>query len=173
MAHGPLTRRTEDPLTRAHHPALDNKSDDRGDAPDRPSKYAMALSFEQALDEFLLAGRARSLSPKTLDWYQMIGRRFVRIQAQRGLDPALNAVTTGQARGYVVALQEAGLAPISVAGFVRGLKVIFGWCAAEGLIDNIRSAGCRTRVSRGGSSRPSPRISSAGCSAPHRLATGS
>lgn len=136
MADGPLTRQTEGPLTRARRTAPDYKSGDRGDAPLRPSRPARRLSFEQALDDFLLAGRARSLSPKTLDWYGMIGRRFVRIQAQCGLEPALDAVTTAHARGFVVALQEAGLAPISVAGFVRGLKVIFGWCAAEGLIDD-------------------------------------
>jgi hypothetical protein len=130
MAHGPLTRRTKDPLTRAQRGAPDHKSGDRGDAPHRPSRSAPSLSFDQALDEFLLAGRARSLSPKTLDWYQMIGRRFVRIQTERGADPALNAVTTGQARGFVVALQDAGLARVSVVGFVRGLKVILGWCAA-------------------------------------------
>ncbi|MDQ6796280.1 MAG: hypothetical protein M3067_15970 [Chloroflexota bacterium] len=68
----------------------------------------------------------------------MIGRRFVRIQAHRGQDPAL-AVTTVQARGFVVALREAGVAPVSVAGFVRRLKVIFGWCPA-GRPDRRRSA---------------------------------
>jgi site-specific recombinase XerD len=136
MARGPLTRRTDGPLTRSPRGAPDPESGARSNRPPRPSRPEAAPSFEQALDEFLLAGRARGLSPKTLDWYQMVGRRFSRIQAERGADPAIGAVTTAQARAFVVELQDSGLSPVSVAGFVRGLKVIFGWCAAEGLTDD-------------------------------------
>ena len=49
----------------------------------------MAMLFEQALAECLLAGRAHGLSPNTVDWYRMVGRRFARIQAERGADPPL------------------------------------------------------------------------------------
>lgn len=97
-------------------------TEDQVTAARRPGRPLPAheLSLEQALDDFLLAGRARGLSPKTLDWYAMIGRRFVRFRSERGSDPATRAVTTVEARAFVVSLQQAGLAPVSVAGFVRG-----------------------------------------------------
>jgi len=36
--------------------------------------------------------------------------------------PRLSAVNTAQARAFVVSLQDAGLAPSSGAGLVRGLR---------------------------------------------------
>ena len=64
MARGPLTRRTDSPLTRAPRGAPDAESGDRPKRPRRPSEPADGLPFEEALDEFLLAGRARGLSPR-------------------------------------------------------------------------------------------------------------
>ncbi|MGH2455559.1 MAG: tyrosine-type recombinase/integrase [Candidatus Limnocylindria bacterium] len=77
----------------------------------------------------------RGLSPRTLEWYSMIASRFVAFRAEHGADPGLQAVTIAEARAFVAALQDGGLSPSSVAGFVRGLKVIFAWCAAEGLVE--------------------------------------
>jgi hypothetical protein len=34
------------------------------------------LTLADGLADFLVSGRARGLSPKTLDWYHMIGERF-------------------------------------------------------------------------------------------------
>ena len=64
----------------------------------------------------------------------MIGERFAAFRMSSGADPALAAVNTAEARAFVVSLQDAGLAPSSVAGFVRGLRAFSAWCAAEGLV---------------------------------------
>ncbi len=136
MARGPLTRRTNGPLTRSPRLSPDPRSGDHRSPSGRSRSTTTGLTFDEALDEFTLAGRARGLAPKTLDWYSMIGRRFTAFRTGRGADPAIEAVTTAEARAFVVALQQSGLSPVSVAGFVRGLKVIFGWCAAEGLTDD-------------------------------------
>lgn len=70
----------------------------------------------------------------------MIGQRFAAFRTTRGADPALAAVSVTEARAFVVSLQEAGLSPSSVAGFVRGLRACLAWCAAEGLVaeDQLR-----------------------------------
>lgn len=80
-----------------------------GRSPDSPSGSTFTLA--DGLADFLVSGRARGLSPK-----------------------ALAAMSVAEARAFVVSLQEAGLAPSSVAGFVRGLRAFSAWCAAEGLV---------------------------------------
>jgi site-specific recombinase XerD len=65
----------------------------------------------------------------------MIGERFAAHREAAGADPAVAALTVAEARAWVVALQRGGLAPVSVAGFVRGLKAISAWWAAEGHVD--------------------------------------
>jgi hypothetical protein len=100
--------------------------------PDSPSGATFTLA--DGLADFLVSGRARGLSPKTLAWYRMIGERFAAYRTNRGADPALSAVSVAEGRAFVVSLQEAGLSPSSVAGFVRGLRAFSAWCAAEGLV---------------------------------------
>ena len=121
MARGHLTRSPSGHLTRQ-----------TGRSPDSPSGSTFTLA--QGLADFLVSGQARGLSPKTLDWYRMIGVRFAACRTSRGADPALGAMSVAEARAFVVSLQEAGLAPSSVAGFVRGLRAVSAWCAAEGLV---------------------------------------
>jgi integrase len=92
------------------------------------------FTFADGLADFLVSGRARGLSPKTLDWYRRIGEQFAAYRTSRGADPALGAVSVAKGRAFVVSLQEAGLSPSSVAGFVRGLRAFSAWCAAGGLV---------------------------------------
>jgi hypothetical protein len=51
-------------------------------------------------------------------------------------------VSFAEGRAFVVSLQEAGLSPSSVAGFVRGLRAFSAWCAADGRVaeDPLRRA---------------------------------
>ena len=121
MARGHLTRPPSGHLTRR-----------TARSPDSPSGSTFSLA--DGLADFLVSGRARGLSPRTIDWHAMIGERFAAFRTGRGADPALVAVTTAEARAFVVSLQEAGLSPSSVAGFVRGLRALSAWCAAEGLV---------------------------------------
>ena len=109
MARGHLTRSPSGHLTRQ-----------AGRSPDSASGSTFTLA--DGLADFVVSGRARGLSPKTLDWYRMIGERFVAYRTSRDADPALSAVSVAEGRAFVVSLQEAGLSPSSVAGFVRGLR---------------------------------------------------
>jgi site-specific recombinase XerD len=120
MAGGHLTRHADGHLTRSGRRSPDSSSG--------------GLSLREALDAFLEAGQARALSPKTIVWYRMIGERFAAFREASGADPALAAASADEARAWVVALQRSGLAPVSVAGFVRGVKAISAWWAAEGYL---------------------------------------
>ena len=115
------------------------------------------FTLADGLADFLVSGRARGLSPKTLDWYRMIGERFAAYRTSRGADPALSAVSVAEGREFVVSLQEAGLSPSSVAGFVRGLRAFSAWCAAEDLVAGTRFGVCPARRCRRGSSAASAR----------------
>jgi site-specific recombinase XerD len=111
-------------------------------APDSSDKWAPDLSaidawaldsstagitLGAAIEHFLTAKAAEGASPKTLDWYRMVLGR-----AGRDLGPArpLDSLTPPQLRTWLLSLRQT-LAPISVAGYVRGLKAFGNWCAAE------------------------------------------
>ena len=71
MARGHLTRSQSGHLTRQ-----------AGRSPDSASGSTFTLT--DGLADFLVSGRARGLSPKTLDWYRMIGERFAAYRTGRG-----------------------------------------------------------------------------------------
>lgn len=115
-------------------------------APDTPDKWApdLAVSDAWALDSsagglsvgaaikhFLTAKAAEGASPKTIEWYRMVLGR-----AARDLGPSrpLEALTPTELRVWLLHLRES-LSPISVAGYVRGVKAFGNWCAAEQLAE--------------------------------------
>ncbi len=104
MTRGHLTRSQSGHLTRQ-----------TGRSPDSPSGSTYTLA--DGLADFLVSGRARGLSPKTLDWYRMIGERFAAFRTSRGADPALSAVNTAEARASRLA---PGRGPCAVVG--RGIR---------------------------------------------------
>jgi len=66
-----------------------------------------------------------------------------RATRELGADRPLDALTAAEVRDWLLALRET-LAPISVAGYVRGLKVFGNWCAAPTLslrLDDGHGAG--------------------------------
>jgi hypothetical protein len=63
MTRGHLTRSPSGHLTRQ-----------AGRSPDSASGSTFTLA--DGLADYLVSGRARGLSPKTLDWYRMVGERF-------------------------------------------------------------------------------------------------
>lgn len=99
-----------------------------------------SLSLGTAIDEFLTARAAEGASPKTIVWYRMVLGRAAR---DLGADRALDSLTASQLRTWLLMLRET-LAPISVAGYVRGLKAFGNWCAAEELAE----AGALRRLRR-------------------------
>jgi site-specific recombinase XerD len=89
------------------------------------------ITLGTAIAHFLTAKAAEGASPKTLDWYRMVLGRAGR---DLGADRPLDSFTPAHVRGWVLSLR-ATLAPISVAGYVRGLKAFGNWCAAEELAE--------------------------------------
>ena len=94
-----------------------------------PSRRASPL--RRRCEAFLTARAAEGASPKTVIWYRMVlGRAARDLGARRQLD----ALAPDEVRAWLVTLRQT-LAPISVAGYVRGLKAFGNWCAAERLAE--------------------------------------
>jgi integrase/recombinase XerC len=114
-------------------------------APDsgRPDLWASdskgRLILGRAVELFLAAKAAEGASPRTIEWYRMILVRLVRAigseRAVDGLDPA-------ELRTWLVELRTT-LAPVSVAGYVRTLRVLGNWLLAEGLAEAAALRGLR------------------------------
>ena len=115
-------------------------------ASDTPDKWAPDLSVPDAwaldsstggpslgtaIEHFLTAKAAEGASPKTIEWYRMVLGRAGR---DLGVDRALDSLTSKELRAWLLTLRET-LSPISVAGYVRGLKAFGGWCATDELAD--------------------------------------
>jgi site-specific recombinase XerD len=104
--------------------------------PGAPNEWALdsaagPLLLATAVEHFLTAKAAEGASPKTIEWYRMVLGR-----AARDLGPRrpLDALTSGELRTWLLGLR-ATLSPISVAGYVRGLKAFGNWCALEELAE--------------------------------------
>jgi site-specific recombinase XerD len=80
---------------------------------------------------FLAAKGAEGASPKTLEWYRMVLGRAAR---DLGAERPLEAFAPPEVRDWLLTLR-ATLSPVSVAGYVRGLKAFGNWCAAEELAE--------------------------------------
>jgi site-specific recombinase XerD len=87
------------------------------------------LTLGRAVDLFLAAKAAEGAAAKTLEWYGMILRRAVR---GLGEDRPIEQLTGPELRAWILELRST-LSPISVAGYVRTLKVLGNWLAAEEL----------------------------------------
>jgi site-specific recombinase XerD len=106
-------------------------------APDsgRPNQWAPDtlehLTLGLGVDLFLGAKAAEGASPKTIIWYRMILMRAV---AAFGADHPIDRLTGPDLRAWLVELRTT-LAPVSVAGYVRTLKVFGNWLQAEQLAE--------------------------------------
>ncbi len=95
------------------------------------------LTLGRSVELFLAAKAAEGAAAKTLEWYRMILIRLVRSFGEErlvdGLDPA-------ELRAWLLELR-ATLAAVSVSGYVRTLKALGNWLAAEEL---ARATGLRS-----------------------------
>ena len=109
------------------------------------------LTLSTAVEHFVTAKAAEGASPKTIEWYRMVlGRAARDLGARRPLD----ALTPVELRTWLLGLR-ATLSPISVAGYVRGLKAFGNWCAAEQLAEaravrTLRHTFARSYLMNGG-----------------------
>lgn len=111
--------------------------------PERPYIWAAdsrrRLTLGRAVELFLAAKAAEGASPKTIEWYRMILARLVRaLDAERPVDE-LEPV---ELRSWLADLRTT-LSPVSVAGFVRTLKVFGNWLSAEDLAEAAGLRGLR------------------------------
>ncbi len=104
-----------------------------------------ALGLASALEAFCAGKAAEGLSPRSITWYRMIGERLTsRFGAERPVD----SLTPPELRAWLVELR-ATLSPMSVAGYVRGLRAWGNWLAADGLAAALALRGlARPRVPR-------------------------
>jgi hypothetical protein len=87
------------------------------------------LTLGRAVDLFLAAKAAEGAAAKTLEWYGMILRRAVR---GLGDERPIEQLAGPELRAWILELRST-LSPISVVGYVRTLKVLGNWLAAEEL----------------------------------------
>jgi site-specific recombinase XerC len=89
------------------------------------------LGLGRAADLFCAAKDAEGLSPRTIGWYRMILDRLV---ARFGAVRSIDELNPAELRAWLVELRPR-LAPVSIAGYVRGLRAVGNWLLADGLAD--------------------------------------
>jgi len=125
------TRSNRDHLTRQ----LAGRSPDAKSADVLPNTRWKKDSLTSAIEDYLVAGRARGLSPRTLESYGECARQFDVFRKRCGADATLAAVTVADARAFIVSLQARGNSPGGVLVHVRTLKAIFAWFTREGMLE--------------------------------------
>jgi len=89
------------------------------------------LALGQAAELFCGAKTAEGLSPRSITWYRMILDRLI---GRLGADRPVDGITPPELRAWLVDLRSS-LAPISIAGYVRGLRAVGNWLTADGLAE--------------------------------------
>lgn len=87
----------------------------------------------EAIDAFLIDGKARRLSPRTLESYAFHLTRFATWCAETRPTPYLSDVDAHALRTYLAEQHDKGLSPWTVHGAARVLRTFWRWCAAEAL----------------------------------------
>lgn len=88
------------------------------------------LQTSQALEYFISAKRAEGRSEQTLIGYERAIDRFLKWAE----DPDITAITIGMVRAYITYLQNSDMRRVSVASYIRPLKVFTRFLHAEELI---------------------------------------
>ena len=107
-------------------------------------------SIENAITHYLLFCQIEGKRPRTIDWYRQKLGYFVAFLRKRQLPQSVDAVSTQEIRLFIHYLQtevkagennphrpveERGLSPQTVAGYVRTLRAFFSWAVRESLLD--------------------------------------
>jgi len=88
---------------------------------------------QRALASFLLDGKARRLSPKTITFYRDQLQPFVAFLAEQDCT-TITSMTATHIRGYLVSLQERKLSDNSINGAARAIRAWCNWLIIEGLL---------------------------------------
>ncbi len=89
------------------------------------------LSLRRAAEVFCAAKEAEGLSPRTIAWYAMILDRLI---GRFGSERPVDELAPADLRAWLVELR-ATLAPVSIAGYVRGLRAVGNWLASDGVAE--------------------------------------
>jgi integrase/recombinase XerD len=92
------------------------------------------MTVDELWQQFFLHLRARRRSKATLTYYGCTERVFGRFAAAQALPPDIQAITVAHLRGFLLHLEEAGLAPGGVHGHARALRAVFNWAFREELL---------------------------------------
>ena len=109
--------------------------------PPRPGRPDLTLPIPVALDSFTLALRADNKAPSTVVTYRKAVKQFAAHLAATGGPSTIGAMGRDHVRGFLVALQESGSRPATVASRFRSVQQFGRWCAEEGEIPVSFAAG--------------------------------
>lgn len=99
------------------------------------------MTWEQLWEQFFYHLRIKRRAKTTLHFYGTTQRVMGRYAAQaEGFPASPTLVTVGHLRGFVVWLEDQGLAAGGVHAHVRSLKSVFGWAHREELLPSNPSA---------------------------------
>jgi site-specific recombinase XerD len=94
------------------------------------------MNIQDALDEFLLDGQARRLSPKTLGWYEdLLGQARDFLEGEMQVE-SVEKVRSRDLRRFIAKLNEQGLKPCSVSAYFRAVRAFFNWLAEESIVSD-------------------------------------
>jgi site-specific recombinase XerD len=107
----------------------------------RPDRAHSTLSIADALASFTLALRADNKAPSTVFTYRKAVDQLTAYLAATGGPSTVGEITRDHVRGFLVALQDAGSKPATVASRFRSIQQFGKWCAEEGEISESFAAG--------------------------------
>src|SRR5690242_6466612 len=106
-----------------------------------------SMQLTEVIKQFLMDCEIRSLSEQTIIWYNKRLTRFIKELEQVCSVVDLEQVRVAHLRQVVLhlmgsksgesgsaLLEEKGLSVFTVRGYVRAVKVFFGWCVDEELL---------------------------------------
>ncbi len=95
------------------------------------STESLNLSIEAAASSFQRHLRAANKAPRTITGYLDAVTRFGQYLAEMGMPRDVTGIHREHVEAWVVAMQDAGHRPASVANRYRSIRVFFNWLVSE------------------------------------------
>jgi site-specific recombinase XerD len=101
--------------------------------PEHPAELGFNPLLGDLVADYEQALRAEGRSPRTIEWYLMFLREFVRFAARTHSTPRLSELSAALARRWLVAKRSEPRppAPASLAGRARALRAFGSWVQSE------------------------------------------
>ena len=108
------------------------------------------FSWNDILVQYRMSLEAANRSPRTIEWYLEILRRFFSFLKENGRRSVVAQIGKAELRAYIKYLQEAerwankpknglyrgNMSPYSIQGHIRAIKAFFGWLSNDGIIES-------------------------------------